>query len=240
MVQKIIFGLVVLVVVLAACQHHPEIVADDNTGGGGGGVVIIPEGNCSPDTVYFTNTIAPMLNSYCGGENCHDAVNPEDGINVTSYVALMNSDIIDPGNANNSDIMEAIYAPMSDDDHMPPVNESQLTSDQINQLITWINQGALNNGCTSACDTSITPTFSAFVSPLITNQCAGCHGSTNPDGNLPLTNYDQIMVAVNDGRLMFSLNGTDGYSIMPDNTTGLPQCQIDLIQEWISLGANND
>ena len=77
-----------------ACKHHPD-PADLLGGGGGGGTDPLPWVNpdpCDPDTVYFTNTIAPLLNAYCGSSDCHDNVNPEEDINVTSYSAIMNSD----------------------------------------------------------------------------------------------------------------------------------------------------
>jgi Planctomycete cytochrome C len=208
----------------AACKHHPD-PADLLGNNGGGGTDPQPWVNpdpCDPDTVYFTNTIAPLLNAYCGSSDCHDNVNPEEGINVTSYSAIMNSDggeFVVAGNAGESKLIESLYEPLSEDDHMPPSDQTQLTSDQIALITTWINQGARNNGCTADCDTTMVPTFSGFVSPLIASACVGCHDASNPDGDVSLMN---------------------GYSLMPDNTTGIPQCQIDLIQEWIDAGAQND
>ncbi|MFM9984526.1 MAG: c-type cytochrome domain-containing protein [Flavobacteriales bacterium] len=226
-----------------ACKHHPDPA---DLLGGGGGTDPQPWVNpdpCDPDTVYFTNTIAPLLNAYCGSSDCHDNVNPEEGINVTSYSSIMNSDdgeFVVPGDPGESKLIESLYEPLSEDEHMPPSDQTQLTSDQIALITTWINQGARNNGCTADCDTTMVPTFSGFVSPLITAACVGCHDNSNPDGNLSLTNYAQISASALDGSLMSSLTGTNGYTLMPDNTTGIPQCQIDLIQEWIDAGAQND
>ena len=244
MKKTIFYSVIVLAAIFVACKHHPDPADLLTGGGGGGGTDPLPWVNpdpCDPDSVYFTNTIAPLLNSYCGSSSCHDANNPEEGISVASYNAIMNENgFVHPGNASQSELIEVLFEPMSEDDHMPPSDEPQLTSDQIALITTWINQGALNNSCTADCDTAMVPTFSGFVSPLITAACVGCHDNSNPDGDLTLLTYDQIATIALDGSLMSSLTGSNGYTIMPDNTTGIPQCQIDLIQEWIDAGAQND
>jgi uncharacterized membrane protein len=227
-------------IIAVGCKHHPEILP--GTGGNGGGTDTLPWVNpdpCDPDTVYFANTIQPLLNAYCGSSNCHDAVDPEEGINVTTYGTIMSEGgFVEPGDANSSDMIEVLYK--TDTDQMPPADQPQLTADQIALLQLWINQGAHNNSCTADCDTSLAVTFSGIIMPIIQNNCVGCHGNSNPSGGVSLTNYALVSAQAESGNLMHSLNGTGGNSIMPANSYGLPQCMIDQVQEWIDAGMPNN
>ena len=211
---------------LVSCKHEPPPDIDGTWAE-----------DCDSDTVYFGNTILPLLVSNCGMSGCHDEASHEEGIVVTDYYSLMNSDIIDLGNANNSELMEVI-TDSDPDEIMPPPPSTALTSAQINAIRTWINQGAKFNNCVG-CDT-VNYTFNAYILPIIQTNCTGCHSGGSPDANLSLTNYSQIVSIVNDGSLMHSLHATGGYSIMPKNTSGLQSCKITQIQKWINDGALNN
>ncbi len=232
----------VLIVLLLAlgCKHHPEVLP--GTGGTGGGTDTLPWVNpdpCNPDSVYFTNTIQPLLNAYCGSANCHDAIDPEEGINVTTYATIMSEGgFVEPGDPNSSNMIEVLYK--TDQDQMPPADQPQLTAEQIALLELWINQGARNNSCTADCDTSLAVTFSGVILPMMQNNCVGCHGSYNPSGGVSLTNYAEISAQAGTGNLMYSLLGTGGNSIMPQYSYGLPQCMTDEVQEWIDAGMPNN
>ena len=217
---------VIILVALVSCKHEPPPDLDGTWAE-----------NCNPDTVYFGNTVLPLLVSNCGMSGCHDEASHKDGIIVTDYYSLMNSDIIDIGNANNSDLIEAITE-NDPDDIMPPPPSAPLTTEQINAIRTWINQGAKFNNCVG-CDT-LNYTFNAYILPIIQTNCSGCHSGGSPDANLVLTNYAEILSIANDGSLIHSLNGTGGYSIMPKNTSGLQSCKITQIQKWINDGAPNN
>ncbi len=217
---------VIILVALVSCKHEPPPDLDGTWAE-----------NCNPDTVYFGNTVLPLLVSNCGMSGCHDEASHKDGIIVTDYYSLMNSDIIDIGNANNSDLIEAITE-NDPDDIMPPPPSAPLTTEQINAIRTWINQGAKFNNCVG-CDT-LNYTFNAYILPIIQTNCSGCHSGGSPDANLVLTNYAEISSIANNGSLMHSLNGTGGYSIMPKNTSGLQSCKITQIQKWINDGAPNN
>src|SRR5689334_9683578 len=76
-----------LIVGVAACKHEPivepvePVVIDD-----GGGTPTEPEEvTCDPDTVYFVQDILPLLVSSCANPECHDAINPEEGIRLYDY-----------------------------------------------------------------------------------------------------------------------------------------------------------
>jgi hypothetical protein len=221
---SIIFGLILMT--LVSCKHEPPLDLDGTMAE-----------NCDPDTVYFGNTILPLLVSNCGMSGCHDAGTHAEDIVVTDYYSLMNSDIVDMGNAHNSDMIEVITE-SNQDDIMPPPPSAALTSQQIETIRTWINQGAKFNNCVG-CDT-LNYTFNAFILPIIQTNCTGCHSGGSPSANLSLTNYSEIIVSVNDGSFMHSLLGTGGFSVMPKNTGGLQSCKITQIQKWINDGALNN
>ncbi len=242
--KYVFFLTLCIIIAMVACRHHPDFSMVNKPV-----ETIVPTpwqnpDSCHPDSVYFTNTIAPILNAYCGSEDCHDAVDPQKDIDVTSYGSIMNSDegeFVAAGNLGDSKLYEAIMlADINDEDHMPPAESTQLNSEQIALLTQWILQGAINNSCIADCDTSLASTYNAVVMPIIQNNCIGCHGTTNPSGNISFTSHAQVAAAAADGSLMGCLTGSYPYPIMPENTYGLPQCMIDQIQEWIVAGMPNN
>lgn len=224
---------------VVACQHHPdEILIDDNGGNGnnnGNPDTIIIETGCDPDTVYFQNTILPLLVSNCAMSDCHDQVNPEEGVRIYDYATIMQQ--VEPGDLNSSDLWDVI-TDNDPNDVMPPSPYAPLSASEIQLIQTWILQGALNNSCEDCDPTAFS--FATNIAPMMDLYCSGCHGATNPDGNLSLLTYSDISGAALDGSLLHSLNGTGGYSIMPDNTTGLPQCYIEQVTAWVNAGAPNN
>ena len=86
-----------------------------------------------------------------------------------------------------------------------------------------------------------TYTFTNRIAPLVAQQCAsGCHEGANPIAGLSLTTYDEIKAIVDNGGFAGSLDGTNGYSIMPKGTTGLSTCDKNAVNDWIGAGALNN
>jgi hypothetical protein len=89
------------------------------------------------------------------------------------------------------------------------------------------------------CDNTFT--FTSRIAPLVAQQCAsGCHEGANPSASLSLTTYDEIKAIVDNGGFAGSLDGTNGYSIMPKGTTGLNACDKTAVNNWIGAGAPNN
>ncbi len=212
--------LVVGVLLLFSCKHDIPI---DLKG-------TISE-NCDPDTVYFGNTILPLLISNCAMSGCHN----HGDLNLTSYANLMNSGIVKPGHASTSKLVKVITG--GGEEAMPPSQYQALTADQINSIRTWINQGAKFNTCIG-CDT-LNYKFAADIWPILNTNCYGCHNNSSPGGNIYIRNYSDVQGMASDGSLMGSLLG-NGYHLMPKNTTGLQSCKITQIQKWINDGAQNN
>ena len=92
-------------------------------------------------TVSFANDLLPLLNNRCA--NCHGANRTEEGLNLLSYAAIMsgskNGAVVTPGDADNSLLVELLVS------QEMPKRGPKLTPTQIQPIIDWINQGALNN-----------------------------------------------------------------------------------------------
>lgn len=232
--MKKILYFTLIISALVSCVHDPlegPGTGNPDNGENGGGNT-----DCDPNTVYFTNTILPLLQSRCAQPGCHSQADMEDGVGMFSYDIIMEQ--VSPGNPGNSDLWEAI----TDDDpedRMPPAGEGTLSTEEINTITTWIQQGAQNNTCTSDCDPGIF-TFSGAVQSTIQTYCQGCHSGSNPDAGISLTGYSQIQAIALDGRLMHALNGTGGYTQMPYQSNPLSDCRKQQIQAWIDSGSPNN
>lgn len=89
------------------------------------------------------------------------------------------------------------------------------------------------------CDT-LNVTFSNDVLPVINTNCAGCHGSSAPAGNISLTNYSEIVASAQNGSLMGTIKHENGWSPMPKNGNTLTDCTILKLDAWIATGTPNN
>lgn len=92
-------------------------------------------------TVSFANDILPLLESRC--VNCHGGDKVEEGLTLTSHASIIagseNGDVITPGDAANSLLAELVS------NQKMPKRGPKLTPPQVQIIVDWINQGALNN-----------------------------------------------------------------------------------------------
>lgn len=240
-------ALMVLCLVFAnGCKHEPlypggqEPVAGGNGNGNGGGNGGGGNGEpCDPNVIYFQNEILPIFISNCAMSGCHDANTAQDGIILTSYSSIMNSDIIEPGDANDSELYEVITE-TDPDKRMPQPPQSPLTPAQISLIQQWIEQGAQNTSCTQAtCDT-FNVTFSASVKPILQTNCQGCHSGASPSAGIDLSTHAGAQAIALNGRLNGAVNHMAGYKPMPQGGNKLPFCEIRKIKLWIDAGAPNN
>jgi len=91
--------------------------------------------------VSFTNDILPIFNSRCA--NCHGGNRTEEGLNLLSYATIMsgskNGAVVSPGEADHSLLVEMLLS------QEMPKRGPKLTPIQIQPIIDWINEGALDN-----------------------------------------------------------------------------------------------
>ena len=99
------------------------------------------ETTISVENVSFNSDIYPLLERRC--IKCHGGEFPSEGLNLESYEGLMagsqNGAVVIAGDANNSLLFEQIASGEM------PKRGSDLTTEQIEIIRQWINEGALNN-----------------------------------------------------------------------------------------------
>jgi hypothetical protein len=215
---------------LFSCKHEIPV---DLSGGNNNPTT---SSTCSSDTVYFTNSVQPLLQSNCAYAGCHDAVSRKDGVDLSSYAKIIATGKIRPGDPNNSELYKVLFK--TGDDRMPPPPNAALSTEQKNILYKWILQGAKNNSCND-CDTTVF-TYSGAVSPLINTWCKGCHNPASAGGGIDLSTYPVVRVQALNGKLMGSITHAPGFSPMPQGGNKWSDCQIRQVQKWIQAGAQNN
>lgn len=95
-----------------------------------------------PTAISFSSDIAPLLQSRC--QNCHGGDRgTEEGLDLTSYENLMagsdNGPVVIAGDADASLIVEMLV------EKKMPKKGPKLAPPQVQLIIDWVNQGALDN-----------------------------------------------------------------------------------------------
>lgn len=229
-VEILIFVLVVVMLVTSSCKHdspfediEPQTIIDPTV-----------TKECDIDTIYFENTIKPLINNSCATTDCHDAITAQDGIILDTYANIIISGEVKPHKPNDSKLYEVLLE--SGDDLMPPDNP--LSSEQIALIKKWIEQGAKNNECIEDCVTE-SMSYLNNIWPTLRDNCNSCHSGGSPSGGIKIENYNDVKILVNNSKLLNVLYGRNGAPLMP--TTGQLQiCKIQQIEQWINDGALNN
>ncbi len=95
----------------------------------------------------------------------------------------------------------------------------------------------MNSG--STCDTTEV-SFSAFIVPLIQENCIECHSGDEPRGGVHLNSHEGVKKVADEGRLYGAVAWLGGYEAMPQGRAKLPDCDISKIKVWIDAGTPND
>ncbi len=97
-----------------------------------------------PHVVLFSDAIQPLFRTKCG--KCHIKDSPAGGLGVDQHKALLEGGFSGPGivpaHREKSFVMARLVLPASDDEHMPPEGEPQLSPDEVELVGSWIDQGA--------------------------------------------------------------------------------------------------
>lgn len=235
-VKLLLFGFI-SVLLFPSCKHDPLIPPNPV-------VPVNPIDSsdfsgwpCGPDTIYFQNQVLPLLISKCTQSGCHDVASHKEGVVLVDYQRVMSTGKVKAFNPGNSKLYKVIVD-TDPGDRMPEPPYSPLTADEIKLIRTWIEQGAQNTACNEnygSCDTQ-NVTYANSIAPLLSSRCTGCHSSTNPQGNLKLTTYDEVKASAQSGALYGAVAQLPGYSAMPKGGTALSPCFVSKIKAWVDAG----
>lgn len=94
-------------------------------------------------TVTFSQLESSIFGPKC--VSCHQSPDGKDGVNLDSYDGIQNAPsthghaIVEPGNSAGSHLLMEVQS-----GDMPP-DGAKLSADEISQIASWIDSGALNN-----------------------------------------------------------------------------------------------
>ncbi len=87
-------------------------------------------------------------------------------------------------------------------------------------------------GLNGPCDTN-NVTYNNTVYPIFQQYCISCHSGTPPQGNLDLTDFQQVAMVAQNGQLVAAIGHTPGISAMPKDGNALDSCYIKQISIWV-------
>ena len=191
-----------------------------------------PAVNCSPDTIYFQQSVLPLITSNCAMSGCHDAISHKDGVILTDYAHIRA--FSSTTNPAGSSLYESIAT-----GYMPP--KAPWIATQKATLLKWMQQGAKNNSCVASgnCVATNVSFANTVLSTLKTN-CTGCHSGTNPSAGIDLNSYATVKVQAANGKLVGSISQAAGFIAMPSATVSLSACEISQIKAWVTEGSLNN
>src|SRR5690606_32568807 len=123
--------------------HGPDFLTEGLDSGDEPEMVMKPIPDIQ-EAVIYKDVVQPLLQARC--YNCHGS-NKQKGklrLDEQQYILKGGKDgpVIDPGKADESELIERLMLPLTDEDHMPPREKPQLTPSQISLLHWWISTGA--------------------------------------------------------------------------------------------------
>lgn len=92
----------------------------------------------------YADLVAPILNAKC--VSCHGEEKQKGKLRVDTVAFMMEGESLVPGKPDESILLERVYLPLDDDDHMPPEDEPQLTKQEVDVLTFWVKAGAKEKG----------------------------------------------------------------------------------------------
>ena len=82
--------------------------------------------------------------------------------------------------------------------------------------------------------------FSVHIVPIMQAHCTSCHNTGDPQGNVNLEGYTQVLIHANNGSLYGSIAHDAKFSPMPSAAQKIPSCNIVQIKTWVDAGAANN
>jgi hypothetical protein len=96
----------------------------------------------------YKDLVAPVLEAKCN--KCHGTEKPKGKLSLVSIEAILKGGnegaAVVAGKVDESPLLQRVYLPLNDDEHMPPEDKEQLTAQETALLAFWIGSGAKATG----------------------------------------------------------------------------------------------
>jgi hypothetical protein len=214
-----------LCMLFSACHHDADLSIEPPKPPPPG-----TEFKCSHDTIYFQNTVYPVILTGCAKTGCHDQGKSRGGLVLDNYADIHR--LVRPFDPQGSELYYRLFS--NSEGRMPP--DEPFSMDKKSIIYWWIKQGAYENHCDSAGCDSTNVTYTSSVKLILDTWCIGCHGGSKPENGLSLETYSEAVDCANSGKMMGAIRQQPGYSAMPKDGGMLSECEIALIQKWINTG----
>ncbi|MCA8832107.1 hypothetical protein [Hymenobacter pini] len=90
------------------------------------------------------------------------------------------------------------------------------------------------------CNTPTTVSYALNITPLLDRNCRSCHNAVLLSGNVNLEDYNEVQARAKSGLLMGVVTHAPGFQQMPQGGAKLSDCDIALLQQWVTAGAPNN
>lgn len=179
--------------------------------------------------VFYTDAVRPVLEARCYG--CHGEAKQKGRLRLDSPEMIAkggkNGRVIVPGNPSESEMIIRIDLPVDDEDHMPPKEKKQLTSQEKKLISLWVAAGG---------------DFSKKISELIDRKqldelLAGGSGATVlPDANVPAPDEELISRLTEQGVAISPV--AEGSDFLQVNFVSVPEEAQALLASLRPIAAN--
>ncbi len=145
--QLFSLGIIILITVTGhlggSLTHGSDYLTEGLNSADEKGVTMKPIPNIQEATLY-ADVVQPLLQAKC--YSCHGANKQKGKLRLDQQEFILkggkDGKVIEAGKADESEMIERLLLPMSDEDHMPPKEKKQLTPGEISLLHWWISTGA--------------------------------------------------------------------------------------------------
>ena len=218
------------------------------------------------EAIDFSRHVLPILEDRCF--SCHQepydkngrTIQPKAGLALNTYELVMKGNldntVVTAGDVADSYLHEVLVLDEDDDMFMPPKG-GPLTTEQIDIIKRWIEEGAKEKAGGGGGNMDGGISFHDHIFPLLEERCIDCHGepyvkngrTIQPKAGLALNTYELVLKGNLDGAIITRGNheestlyavitlDPDDPEIMPPKGDPLTEEEVEMFKKWINEGA---
>lgn len=208
-------------------------------------IVVMSSAWAAEDGIDFSTEIGPLLREKCG--KCHSESVRKGDLDLSTARGLVAG-----GESGEPLIAETLEESwlwhVISSGEMPPEDEPALTSDEVNRIRQWLQQG--ESAIDSAALTEHTPSIHDVL-PILLLRCTPCHGPQRQDGGLDLRTHASMIQGGESGPAMIPGNPDDSLMVQRIETEACPprdlllkffvrrpsSAEREKLRDWIAQGA---